>query len=462
MQAAQILAGYTLGGADLLRRAMGKKIKSEMDAQRERFVEGAKAHSDVPANQAAAIFDQIEKFAGYGFNKSHAAAYALVAYQTAWLKANYPVEFMAASMTLNYGNTDKLAAFKQELDRMGIRLLPPDINKSGVMFRVESGAIRYALAALKGVGEGAMHKIVEERSKNGDYKDIADFIGRLDPKTMNKRQFEGLVSAGAFDTVYPNRAELHGNIELLLRHSSTQAAERESGQVSLFGDAEEGGSDFPPFAKINPWDQLEQLRFEFDAVGFYLSAHPLDGRAEQLRRQNVVAFADVLSEIENKPSTRVQMAGILIKKQERMSQRGNKFAFLQLSDSTGVYEVMIFSDTLARCRPFLEPGTALLVTADAEAREDQVRFTGQTLAPLDEAMASKLAELRVHLDAPAPVAKVKELIGIEGKGGVKIHLYAHLPGGQIAELAVKGRWAVSPAAIAAIRSTPGIVRIEEA
>lgn len=461
MQAAQILSGYTLGGADLLRRAMGKKIQAEMDAQREMFVKGAAEHNQVPEGQASAIFDQIAKFAGYGFNKSHAAAYALVAYQTAWLKANYPVEFMAASMTLDAGNTDKLALFKQEVDRMGIRLLLPDINMSEPLFKVEDGSIRYALAALKGVGEGAMEKMVAERTENGPYKDVADFISRLDSKTMNKRQFETLVCAGGFDSVYPNRAELHNNTEMLLRHAHAQAEERASGQVSLFG-GEEGVSELPPLQPSQDWDILERLRHEFDAVGFYLSAHPLDTKAGQLEKQNIVSLADVQATLRRKPSSRIQMAGILIRKQERVSAKsGNKFAFLQMSDSTGVYEVMIFSDTLARCRPFLEPGTALLLSVDAEIKDEQPRFTGQTIDLLDEALAGKLREVIIHVDAPAPAAKLKEMLDIEGRGRVKVTLMAHVPGGEVAEIQVPGGWSLSPAAIAAVRQSPGIVNIQE-
>lgn len=462
MQAAQILSGYTLGGADLLRRAMGKKIKSEMDAQQAMFVRGAKEHSDVPEEQAAAIFVQIEKFAGYGFNKSHAAAYALVAYQTAWLKANYPVEFMTASMTLDYGNTDKLAVFKQETLRMGIPLLPPDINKSGVMFTVEQEKIRYALAALKGVGHGAMEKVVQERGDGGLYRDLADFINRLDAKVLNKKQFEQLVCAGAFDSLYPKRAQLHENIETLLRHAQAQADERSSGQVSLFGDANDKNAALPPLKEAMEWDVLEKLRYEFDAVGFYLSAHPLDTKMAQLERMKIIPFSHLAEELDKRPSSRVQMAGILIKKVEKVSAKsGNKFAFLQMSDATGVYEVMIFSETLSKSRPFLEPGTALLLTCDADIKDEQVRLLGQIIEPLDDKLASKLAELNVHIDAAAPVKKIQDLIAIEGQGGVLITVFAHTKQGDVAEIALKGRWSLSPAAISAIRSTPGVIRIAE-
>ncbi|HEU4838943.1 MAG TPA: DNA polymerase III subunit alpha [Micavibrio sp.] len=495
MQAAQILSGYTLGGADLLRRAMGKKIKAEMDAQQEMFVLGAAEHSGVSGEQAAMIFVQIEKFAGYGFNKSHAAAYALVAYQTAWLKANYPVEFMTALMTLDYGNTDKLAVFKQETQRMEIPLMPPDINKSGVMFTVEkiqspsprpsphggegealalsppgrglgegeeTLIIRYALAALKGVGHGAMEKVVQEREEKGAYKDIEDFVNRLDARVLNKKQFEQLICAGAFDSIFNGRAKLYENIEMLLRHAQSQADERSTGQVSLFGGDAGGGTPLPPLKDAQEWDVLEKLRYEFDAVGFYLSAHPLDTKAAQLERMKIIPFARLPEELDRRMSGRVQMAGILIKKVEKVSAKsGNKFAFLQMSDATGVYEVMLFSETLSRSRQFLEPGNALLLTCDADIKDEQVRLLGQLIAPLDETLASKLAELNVHIDAGAPVKKIHDLIESEGQGAVKITVFAHTPEGDVAEIALKGRWSMSPASITAIRSTAGVIRIAE-
>lgn len=462
MQAAQVLAGYTLGGADLLRRAMGKKIKEEMDKERAKFVDGSAEHNQVPSDQASGIFDQIAKFAGYGFNKSHAAAYALIAYQTAWLKANYPVEFMAASMTLDAGNTDKLSIFKQELDRLGVDLLPPDINKSGVMFEVEDGKIRYALAALKGVGEGAMEKIVAERDANGAFKDMADFMSRLDTKVMNKRQFDGLICAGAFDAFNPNRAELHGNMEMLLRHASSLAQERESGQSSLFG-GEAVGSEMPDYAPTEAWDNLEKLSHEFGAVGFYLSAHPLDARMDQLEKMGVTPLNQVAGKISRSPSGRVHMAGILIRKQERVSAKsGNKFAFLQLSDSTGVYEVMIFSETLARSREFLVPGTALLINADAELKDEELRFLGQIIQPLDEAMAGKVRELKIHVDATEPVQRMHDILKISGSGNVKIHLYAHLEDGHIAEIELKGKYNIPQDMMSMLQKAPGFIKYAEA
>ena len=290
MQAAQELAGYSLGAADLLRRAMGKKIQAEMDAQREKFVEGAVARGVERAN-ASAIFDQIAKFAGYGFNKSHAAAYARVAYQTAYLKANYPVEFMAAIMTYDMANTDKLNVFRQDVARMGIPMLGPDINRSRADFSVEQTqdadgqpvrGIRYALAAIRNVGHGAMTALVQEREANGDYRDLAALANRLDGRQINKRQIEMLACAGAFDSLHPNRHQVCKAAETIVRHAHVAADERDSNQVSLFGG---GGSDGAggfdgaggtaaeaprlQLPRVEEWPAMDRLRHEFDAIGFY-------------------------------------------------------------------------------------------------------------------------------------------------------------------------------------------------
>src|ERR1700720_241116 len=261
MQIAQVLAGYSLGSADLLRRAMGKKIASEMEAQRQLFFEGAAARG-VERARAELIFDQMAKFAGYGFNKPHAAAYALVTYQTAYLKANYPVEFLAALMTLDLGNTDKLNVFRLELDRLGIRLLPPDINRSEVTFAVEPDtkpAIRYALAAIKGVGSQAMAELVAERARGGRFKDLADLSRRLDARTFNRRQFESLAKAGAFDSLNPNRAQTFAAAEQLLRQATLVAEERESRQENLFGNLDPCFA--PPLALplLPDWPSVERL-----------------------------------------------------------------------------------------------------------------------------------------------------------------------------------------------------------
>ncbi len=300
MEIARVLSGYSLGAADLLRRAMGKKIKSEMDAQRQAFVDGAVAR-EVPKSRAAHIFDLVAKFAGYGFNKSHAAAYALVAYQTAYLKANHPVEFIAASMSLELGNTDKINGFRRELDRLGIALLPPDINRSGVEFTVEEisekggekgsegrRGVRYALAAIKNVGAQAMRALIDERETNGPFADLLDFARRLDPRAVNRRQLENLAIAGAFDRLDANRARVFAAIETLLRFANAAVAERESNQVNLFGGAKAAAKALAPMLpKTDDWPVMERLRREYDALGFYLSAHPLEAYAARLDRIDV-------------------------------------------------------------------------------------------------------------------------------------------------------------------------------
>lgn len=419
MQAAQLLSGYTLGGADLLRRAMGKKIKAEMDHQREIFVEGAGQYSGVKPERAAEIFEQIEKFAGYGFNKSHAAAYALVAYQTAWLKANYPVEFMAAIMTLDMGNTDKLAVFRQALQQMDIPLLLPDVNKSGVEFLVEGKSVRYALAAVKGVGEQAMEALIAEREENGPFNSLEDFLKRMDPKTLNKKQFENLVAAGALDTIHPSRAQLYTGAEKLVHYAAALAEERNSAQNSLFAMEETVATDLAAqhLPQIPEWSPLEKLSFEFSSIGFYLSAHPLDSKAAQLERMRIINFAQVEALLQDRPISRVQMAGVLLKKSEKISAKsGNKFAFLSLSDSSGVYEVVLFSEILSRSREFLEVGKSLLLTADAEQREEQIRLTVHDIKPLDEILIDRVHEVELCFAKTDHMDRLKELLTKAGEG----------------------------------------------
>jgi len=462
MQAAQKLAGYTLGGADLLRRAMGKKIQAEMDNQRKLFVDGAKEHNDVDPDKSSEIFDQIAKFAGYGFNKSHAAAYALIAYWTAWLKANYPVEFMASSMCLDLGNTDKLSIFKQDMDKAEILLYTPDVNKSAPDFKVENDGVRYALAALKGVGEDAMEKLVEERTKNGVYKDLQDFASRLDPKTMNRRQFERLISAGAFDGLYDNRASLSKGSDVIIKYAQSLAEERSSGQVSLFGDdSGDTGLGMPSLPDIPNWNSLDKLSHEFAAVGFYLSAHPLDTRQAQFERMKIKPFVFVENDIISKGSAIYQMAGVLLKKQEKMSQKGNKYAFLQLSDPTGIYEVTIFSETLNSAREYLEAGETLLLNIEAEIKEDQLRLTCAKIQPLELALDGKINEINIHLESMVGASKVKEFLDIEGRGRSKISLYAHLENNRIAYIKIPGNWSLSSQARNIIRSEKGVIEISE-
>ncbi len=468
MQAAQLLAGYTLGGADLLRRAMGKKVQSQMDEQRQIFIKGAADEHGVSEIQADEIFDQINKFAGYGFNKSHAAAYALIAYWTAYLKCHYPLEFMAASMTLDLGNTEKLAVFKQDLDKMDIELRGPDINKSYSTFVVEGDGVRYALGALKGVGEAAMDVLVAERDAHGAYESIDNYVERFDPKAMNKRQFERMAAAGAFDALNDNRAQMVGASALILQHANSLREERECGQVNLFagvggGDGGSGGGlGLPDLPSVEPWDGLEKLANEFGAVGFYLSAHPLDSRTQQFENLRIASIGKVETEMENKVAGRYQMAGVLLKKQVKVSQKGSKYAFLQLSDPSGIFEVMMFSEVLAAAQPFLEVGTMLLLNVGAEVKEDQLRMLVDKISPLDDALESKINEIQIHMSSSAGVNQVKEALDQGGRGVARVCLFIDLPQEKRAQLELPGRWSLGASARKDIRALDGVVEVREA
>jgi DNA polymerase-3 subunit alpha len=474
MQIAQVLAGYSLGGADLLRRAMGKKIQSEMEAQRQQFVEGAKTRGVEPG-LADHIFDQMAKFAGYGFNKSHAAAYALVAYQTAWLKANHPVEFMAALMTLDLGNTDKLNLLRQELDRLGIRLLPPDINRSQPTFSVEAAppslpsraggggkgggkpAIRYALAAVKGVGRQAMEVLVAERDRNGRFKDLFDLAQRLDARTFNRGQFESLAKAGAFDPLDPNRAQTFAAADLLLRQASRSAMEREDGQGSLFGV---GLGDRPALPLVDDWPPVEKLQHEFAAIGFYLSSHPLDAYGRSLERAGILRSADLPSALAANGATRFRLAGIVLGRKERTSARGNRFAFVQMSDPSGVFEVTLFAEMLSEARTLFDGGQPLVVTVDVRSEEDSLRLTAQKIEPLDDVVAHAAAGLRVFLGEARALTHLKSLFGREGGGRGRVSVVVDLDDSEV-EIAIPGGFRVDPRMRAAVKSLPGVVDVHD-
>src|SRR5487761_701470 len=462
MEIAKVLSGYSLGSADLLRRAMGKKIKSEMEAQRKQFIDGAKAHG-VGDRLAEYIFEQVSKFAGYGFNKSHAAAYALVGYQTAYLKANHPVEFMAASMTLDLGNTDKLNVFRQECDRLGIRLLPPDINRSDVTFAVEAagedGAIRYALAAIKGVGSVAMQQVIAERAARGPFNDLFDFAARIDPKSFNKRQFESLVKAGAFDAIAPNRAQAFAAIELLLRHANAAASERASQQVNLFG-GDAGPAAMPSLPAATDWPLAERLQKEFEAIGFYLSSHPLNPYGKSLARLGVLRFAD-LARRPAGAETRVKLAGVVIGSKERTSARGNRFAFLQVSDTSGIYEMMAFAEVLRDSRPLFESGQPLLVTADVRVEGDTFRLTAQRIEALDKVAAGAAAGLRLVLEREEALPGVRKAVATESGGRGRVSVVVALDDAREVEIALPGGFKVTPRLAAALQTVPGIREVAE-
>ncbi|MEE8270189.1 MAG: DNA polymerase III subunit alpha [Alphaproteobacteria bacterium] len=463
MQVAQELAGYSLGGADLLRRAMGKKIQAEMDAQKKTFVDGAVARG-VARAQASMIFDQVNKFAGYGFNKSHAAAYALVAYQTAYLKANYPVEFMAASMTLDLGNTDKLATFRQELDRLGVTLLTPDINRSDPVFAVErladdGKAIRYAMGAIKGVGVEAMKAVAAERDANGRFADVFDVAARLDPKTVNKRQWENLVRAGAFDALNDNRAQLLAGVDTLVRRGHAAAAERQSGQSSLFGgDGATAALTAPALPAVDEWDLMERLKQEHDAIGFYLSAHPLSGF--NTARVGAVPAADIGPRL-HAGATTIKMAGIVMAKRETSTRSGNRMAFVTLSDTSGVYEVTLFAEVLVKAAPLLEGGMLVLLRVELQQNGDTPRLTCHDIEPLDQAVARASVRLKVYLDSERAVGPLQSTLAREGPGRGQIRVLVPIGTGREAEIALPQAYAVTAKGRAALKAIPGVVDVQE-
>ncbi len=462
MQIAQTLSGFSLGGADLLRRAMGKKIQAEMDAQRQNFVEGAVAN-DVGQALAGRIFDQVAKFAGYGFNKSHAAAYALVAYQTAYLKANYPVEFFAASMSEDMGNTDKLGLFRAELDRMEIALLPPDINKSAVDFTVEAigdseSAVRYALAALKNVGAAAMDTVVRERKQNGPYESVFDFAGRLDTSVLNKRQVENLSRAGAFDSLNPNRHQVFEAVETLVRHANAAQNDRESKQVNLFG-VEDTAAVIPPLPEMDDWAVQERLQQEFEAVGFYLSSHPLASYRKTCEKLGVVEWAAVTSG--RMSEGRIKLAGIVSSRRFTTSSRGAKMAFVQMSDASGSFEVTVFSEVLAVSRELLESGAPLIAVVDVQQWNDGFRLTAQDVQPLDEAAVKAAAGLRVFVRDKAPLSSLATVFqehGEFGPGKVRITLEA---GDREIEMDLPRGYAISVAVRSAVKAIPGVIDVQD-
>ena len=464
MQAAQILAGYSLGQADLLRRAMGKKIRKEMQAQRDVFVQGS-LKNGIERNQADAIFDLLERFAEYGFNKSHAAAYALVAYQTAYMKANYPVEFLAASMTLDMSNTDKLSEFRAEAERLDITLVPPSINRSGVAFEVTGNLIIYALAALKGVGAQAVEAIVEAR-KDRPFEDFADFVTRINPRTINKRVLESLTAAGAFDEFEPNRARVCATIDMILARAQRSHETASVGQNDMFGG---GGAAREPVVLpvVEPWLPAERLRREYEAIGFFLSGHPLDDYAVALKRLRVQPWAEFARAVRG-GTTAGRVAGTVVSRMEKRTRTGNKMGIIGLSDPTGHYEAVIFSEGLAEYRDQLEPGTAVLLFLSAEVQGDEVRARIQSVEPLDAAAANLHKGLRVFVRDPSPIdALIKRLepvknarsaIGQGGEGEVSMILL--IDAETEVEVKLPGRFKVSPQIAGAIKAVPGVVQVE--
>ena len=466
MQIAQDMAGYTLGGADLLRRAMGKKIQAAMDAERPKFIEGAKANG-VDDAKALEVWNLLDKFANYGFNKSHAAAYAVVSYQTAWLKANHPVEFMAGVMNCDIHLTDKLAVYFQEVKKgLGLPYAPPCVNRSDAMFQVRGGVLHYALGALKNVGVEAMRLIVEGRGDK-PFATLYDVARRVDLKRIGKRPLEMLARAGAFDELDRNRRRVFDSIEALMNYSAAIHDQKNSNQVSLFGEA---GDDLPEprLSPVEDWLPAERLTEEFKAVGFYLSGHPLDDYMGALRRKDVKTLDEVTAMIERKGAAVVKMAGVVAGRQERKSARGNRFAFVQLSDVTGGYEVTLFSEALEKCRDHLETGSQVVLTAEATMESDQLKLLGRSISPIDGVVADVSATgLRIFIETgdaipsvASVLAKAAQTVKSGGRGPIRFNLMAQGLPGEV-EIDAGEEFPVNPQIKGAIKSLPGVMIVEE-
>ncbi|MEM9139313.1 MAG: DNA polymerase III subunit alpha, partial [Pseudomonadota bacterium] len=465
MEIARKMAGYSLGGADMLRRAMGKKIQEAMDAERPKFLEGA-AENGVDKAKALEVWNLLDKFANYGFNKSHAAAYAVVSYQTAYLKANYPVEFMAAVMNLDLHLTDKLAVYVTECQRMKVPVEPPCIQQSEATFTVRDGKVLYALGALKNVGVEAMKLIVEARA-DGPFRDLFDLARRVDLKMVGKRPMENLARAGAFDALDKNRARVFAGLDALVDYSATVHDEKTSAQVSLFGGPDEG---LPPprLPKPEDWLPSQRLGEELGAVGFYLSGHPLDEYMPALGRKKITTEAEFMAG-PGRAGGAGRIAGTLSARRDRKSARGTRFAFIQFSDPSGLWEVMAFSDVLSENDDLLQPGTNLVCHVQAEVSDEQTRLMLRAVQPVAQvAEDAASVGLEVHIDEESAFQSVLarlDLVSTEerrrrGEGPVrlKVPLYEQ---DQEVTIDLPGQYAISTEIRGALKAVPGVQAVLE-
>lgn len=459
MNIARALGGYTMGGADKLRKVMGKKMRDEIPKQRKMFMEGA-VKNGIEESVAGAIFDQMEKFASYGFNKSHAAAYSLISYQTAYLKAHYPVEFMCAVMSLDITNVDKLLFYKEECKKMGFKVLPPDINKSDADFAVEDGNIRYALAAIKSVGAANMEAIEAERKARGPYKDISDFIHRIDAKQINRRQLEQLIKAGAFDGIDKNRGKLFANIDTIVQHISAATELKTSAQSSLFGTDELQAK--VKLSEQADWPELERLKLEAEAIGFYLSAHPLDSYARGMERLGVKKCSEVFQGIRTGDNIRAKLAGCVNSFQKRLSKNGNKYAFLEISDGTSNFEGLLFSEGLVRYEETIRSGLPLLVsvTIDKQNDEGNPRVMINSVETLDKAIADVANGLEISIGDVGAVSQLRQILSGDRNGKNKIYIKPDNDNWDI-RIELKGGYALYGDILSRIRSLAGITSVKE-
>jgi DNA polymerase-3 subunit alpha len=465
MEAAKVLAGFSLGEADLLRRAMGKKIKAEMDAQRAGFVAGCAKVNRIPAAKANELFDLIDKFAGYGFNKSHAAGYALIAYQTAWLKAHHPVEFYAASMCFDMHQTDKLAIFVDDMRRMGLECLPPSINASEAEFSVEPHgegyAVRYALGALKGVGEKAMEQLVVERQA-GPFQSLDDFAARIDPRLLNRRQIESLAGGGAFDAL-AERWAVFAAAETILSAASSAADARTTGQGGLFGD---GPANVVPIRmpSAENWSLAQRMAAEKESFGFYFSAHPVDNYRHLAAAHGAKRFGDLASLPMSADGGRTgaTMAGLVEDVRWRTSAKGRRYMMATLSDASGQFEATIFDDHVAeQVAGFAKAGACALMGVELDRRpgEETPRVTIRSLTSFDSLSKRTRLQIALEVEDEAAVRALADALAGERGGNGQLLLSADFGKG-VAELVLGRDFVVDAELAARLERVPGVRSVQ--
>ena len=476
MQIAQVMANYTLGGADLLRRAMGKKIKEAMDAERPKFVKGSKENG-VDQKKAEEVFALLEKFANYGFNKSHAAAYAVVSYQTAWLKANHPVEFMAGVMNCDIHLTDKLSVYAEEVRRgLDIEIIPPCVNRSIETFSVSEGRCVYALGALKNVGLEAMKLVVEGRrsdpedpaSPDKPFVNLYDVARRVDLKRVGKRPLEMMARAGAFDVLDDNRRRVFDSLDALVSYSAAIHEQRASAQVSLFGEA---GEDLPEprLSPVGDWLPNERLAEEHKAIGFYLTGHPLDDYLPALKRKGVLTLDGLREKAEKNGAAVGKVAVIVGGLQQRKSGRGTQFFRMNISDPTGqVSGMALFPDDFEATRRVFDETLQVVMTLEGRFNEGQFDPIARSVAPIDAVVADAGGmALNVHVDRPAAVEAVASLLANAAEqargakpGEVSLTLMDPTLPGEV-DMTLGKSFALNPQIKGAIKSITGVVHVEE-
>jgi DNA polymerase-3 subunit alpha len=464
IEIAKTLSGYSLGAADLLRRAMGKKIKAEMEAQQQLFIEGAKAKGVDPA-QAQQIFAAVEKFAGYGFNKSHAAAYAVISYHTAYLKANFPVEFLCASLNLEIHDSNKINIFIQEAKKMGIKVLAPDINRSKSLFSLDidkegNKSLIFALGGLKNISPDAGAAIAEVREKGGEFKDIFEFVERIPEKEVNRRVLENLIKSGAFDKLHPNRNQLYNSVSTIIEYAQRFHRDRITNQMNLFDALSNKESKYPDLADVSDFSLDEKAFKEFEAIGFFFSNHPLDNYTQVLEKNNIINSAYLFGEL-SEGTHNLRIAGVIHEKDAKMSPRG-RFIILQLSDQYGMYDATIFNeDVLKRCSSLLEGRKPIVLNCEIRKDEGSIRLAVLNIEDIEKIAYKNRNEYKITIGKESRLEELLKSLHklVSSKGNTEISLVFDIDNSFIAKSKLPGKFLMLPKDVESIKEKR--VQIEE-